>query len=547
MGQRHRQPAAGRRNALSGGRPALESVTDFGSNADQLTALGPENQQQRPVGAPSGPTGAPGAPGARVASPAWAAEPAQRTGQQSAMPKADDPVVPSTDPLLVPRGQMTFDVEGMENPGGRFHSRVAEWPGGASGVTIGRGYDVGERTRTEVIGHMTAAGIPLSTAEAYAGACGKTHEAARNYLREHGDDLPGITLEQQNALFQVAYNQLAADVVRISDQYATTLQERNPRREKGDFEVDFEKVNPAIRDMLIDLRFRGDYIPATRSRVQPCAIANDLPALLKVMRDRDFWASVPKDRFDRRVAFLESAVNGGPRPSLTASGPVPEAAVRAPATGGQAVGAVGGERGTRAAVPAAAAPATGENTRSGASWVATANSQGWTDSTDFSTFNGTWGPKARAFVEGLRNNGADVTVTAGLRHPNRATLMHYAWHVAAGSKTAAAANADCRARGIAIEWDHGDATRTRSAANALKNAFGLVHAAALTSNHIAGLAMDLNIRSVPRSLTMNGKTYQSGGKGNGTLDEDKVDHIGRDMGVIWFGSGDWVHWSVDGH
>ena len=52
--------------------------------------------------------------------------------------------------LKVPYGQLTFDVEGNDiedssKAGHRYFSRVVHWPGGASGVTIGRGYDFGQR------------------------------------------------------------------------------------------------------------------------------------------------------------------------------------------------------------------------------------------------------------------------------------------------------------------------------------------------------------------------------------------------------------------
>jgi uncharacterized protein YraI len=194
-----------------------------------------------------------------------------------------------------------------------------------------------------------------------------------------------------------------------------------------------------------------------------------------------------------------------------------------------------------------APPAAGNCQRSGAEWLEIANTCGWTNSTEFSALDPSWGPHAQAFVECLRAAGAQVHVAAGLRHPNRAFLMHYAWGVAQGQYTPAQANEACRGCGINIEWDHGTTAATRTAAQALVDAFGLVHQASLKSNHIRGLAIDVEISDLPASITVNGQTYTTERGASGEAAARSVAPIGRAMGVIWFGPGDVVHWSHDGH
>ena len=61
-------------------------------------------------------------------------------------------------------------------------------------------------------------------------------------------------------------------------------------------------------DLLIDLKYRGDYTPDSRVLVQPLASRNDLAGLAQVMKQRTNWPNVPKDRFERRVAFLDKAL-----------------------------------------------------------------------------------------------------------------------------------------------------------------------------------------------------------------------------------------------
>jgi hypothetical protein len=555
------------------------------------------------------------------------------------------------DPLQVDRGQLTFDAEG--NEGGRFHSRRAHWPGGASGVTIGRGYDLGHHAASQIQTDLTRAGISAGDAGRFAGAAGITGTAARDWLRSNGAGLPEITLEQQEALFGIAYGQLAGDVERISGNYARTMGERTGRG-RDEFEIDFARLHPAIRDVLVDLRYRGDYTPTTRQRVQPPAIANDLRALYDVMRDRAYWMEqrgVPEDRFNRRVRFLEAALGvggrqgGQPRAEAGAGGqqpatpaaqqpatqqptaapqqgepdagaaagapPAPQQPAQQPAAqaaqaaqgSGQRAGAQAtytvtasslnvrsapdagstrlgalrqGERVTgtdvgtgwiqisfqgqpafvsaqhvttgagQAQQPQERPQTTGNGQRSGANWVRIADQNGWSNTTAFSALDASWGPRAEAFVTELRSAGAQVRVTAGLRHPNRAFLMHYAWGVAHGQYTPAQANAACRGRGIDIEWDHGDQAASRAAAQALVNAFGLVRQASITSNHIRGLAMDIEISGLPASINMNGKTYSTQRGASGSAAAASVAPIGRDMGVLWFGAGDYVHWSQNG-
>ena len=56
-----------------------------------------------------------------------------------------------TELLIVESGQVTFDAEGNDIESSRYFSRVIHWPGNTeSGVTIGRGYDMGNRTKAKL-------------------------------------------------------------------------------------------------------------------------------------------------------------------------------------------------------------------------------------------------------------------------------------------------------------------------------------------------------------------------------------------------------------
>ena len=55
------------------------------------------------------------------------------------------------------RGVLTWEAEGSE--GGRYHSRVLHVPSNTSGLTIGRGYDMKDRSAAEAQKDLIAAGV----------------------------------------------------------------------------------------------------------------------------------------------------------------------------------------------------------------------------------------------------------------------------------------------------------------------------------------------------------------------------------------------------
>jgi hypothetical protein len=63
-----------------------------------------------------------------------------------------------------------------------------------------------------------------------------------------------------------------------------------------------------VIDLVVDLRFRGDYNGSTRALVQTLVARSDLPGLARAMKVRADWANVPNDRFQRRCNFLDQAL-----------------------------------------------------------------------------------------------------------------------------------------------------------------------------------------------------------------------------------------------
>ena len=204
-------------------------------------------------------------------------------------------IVTDANDFIVPRGQLTFDVEG--NEGGRWHSRTPHVPSESSGLTIGRGYDMKHRSREQIIKQMTDAGIAKATAEFYAGGAGLSGAKARDYMK--ATHLPEISPAEQKALFVITYAEIEQSTRKICD---------SPEVVKKYGAVDWDKLESTIRDLIVDLRYRGDYTAKTRELVQPCIVKNDLKALADVLSDREKWTNVPENRFARRAEYAKKAV-----------------------------------------------------------------------------------------------------------------------------------------------------------------------------------------------------------------------------------------------
>jgi len=62
-----------------------------------------------------------------------------------------------------------------------------------------------------------------------------------------------------------------------------------------------------VRDLVVDLRYRGDYTPSSRERIQSLLVANNATAIATLMADEAYWCGpekVPQDRFRRRRDYL---------------------------------------------------------------------------------------------------------------------------------------------------------------------------------------------------------------------------------------------------
>lgn len=210
-------------------------------------------------------------------------------------PQPPAPKVIEPNYFEVPHGQLTFDAEGSESP--PYFSRRPHVPGPWSGVTIGRGYDCRTKTAQEILDDMIFADIDQGVAQQFACAAELSGKDAEQYAASISTLT--ITPKQQWLLFQRVYYDLRDDVLRI-------CRKKDVVKKYG--KTNWDQLPVKVQDVVVDLRYRGDYTSTTRKKVQPILVANDRQAFYSLMSNRDYWVErhhVPEDRFTRRETHLQ--------------------------------------------------------------------------------------------------------------------------------------------------------------------------------------------------------------------------------------------------
>jgi len=190
-------------------------------------------------------------------------------------------------------GQLTFDAEGTE--GGPYHSRTLHVPRNTSGLTIGRGYDCKEKSPPKIAEDLIQAGLNPSDAQRLSMSSGLFGDEARAFIDAHQLRDFEISVEVQDRLFSLIYAELTADVKRIC---------AKPDCVAAYGSVDWPNLIQAMKDVLVDLRYRGDYTPASRKLIQAYIANNDIHGFSRILCDKSFWPTVPTDRFERRKQHL---------------------------------------------------------------------------------------------------------------------------------------------------------------------------------------------------------------------------------------------------
>jgi hypothetical protein len=217
----------------------------------------------------------------------------------SSTSRASRAISTSNNPLKVRFGQRTFDAEGLEQAG-RYFSRSISWPKlGNSGVTIGRGYDMGQRRPEQIIRELTRAGMGEDDARFLSRAAFKRGAAAGDFVTANKDFAPVMSLEVQKNLFEnVTTPEMVNDIKRIFNK---------PDAVEAYGRASWDDLTPAAQEIVFDLRYRGDYTPTTRRAIQTFLVHQDYEGLRAIINDTSYWKAlgVPEARIKERQAMAQ--------------------------------------------------------------------------------------------------------------------------------------------------------------------------------------------------------------------------------------------------
>ncbi|VVO41832.1 hypothetical protein PS691_05815 [Pseudomonas fluorescens] len=188
--------------------------------------------------------------------------------------------------LIVRRGQITFDAEGNDIPNSAYFSRRLHWPGGASGVTLGRGYDMRHRTRTSVYADLIAAGVDVVPAENFSRGAGLSSQAARDFVNTNKVAFGAISQQAQRILFE--------DVV--YPRYEAATQQQYSSGTTPDATV-WEQLDDRVKDIAVDLTYQQGSVWA---RQMPYISANNRNSLARYIQETPELAQYEQGRYRAR-------------------------------------------------------------------------------------------------------------------------------------------------------------------------------------------------------------------------------------------------------
>ena len=221
--------------------------------------------------------------------------------------------------LIVPKGQLTFDAEGNDIDSSIYFSRKSHIPNnngiviGNSGVTLGRGLDIGSPpsgasgqfpSKLNLQTMFDGAELNPKLSKWLLSIEGKTKKDGFNALKETTltDAELTITRKQQYLMFNYIYDYM---------EEKTKILMTKPDIKKAYGDVKWGSIPEKVKEVLVDLTYRGDNQPTSRKKIVPALVkdaldGNDSYDNFKTAMEvtSSSWVSVPLDRKQKRFQHL---------------------------------------------------------------------------------------------------------------------------------------------------------------------------------------------------------------------------------------------------
>ncbi|EJM7150458.1 peptidoglycan-binding protein [Vibrio parahaemolyticus] len=217
--------------------------------------------------------------------------------------------------LTVPKGQFTFDNEGNDIESSPYFSRKAHVPHnpggvviGQSGVTIGRGLDLGNPptgatgqspSKLDLRELFQVAELTPELSNWLLSVEGVKKEKALESLHSSGLDEDELTLtrKQQHLMFNAVYDFM---------EEKTRILLTKPDVQKVYGDVGWNELPLKVKDLLIDLTYRGDNHGRSRKVFVPALVLdkgfNDYSNFRNAMNELD---NIPPERMKLRLKWLD--------------------------------------------------------------------------------------------------------------------------------------------------------------------------------------------------------------------------------------------------
>jgi hypothetical protein len=213
----------------------------------------------------------------QVDMPNMVATPSQAATMQKTMPAA------ASDPAKLTPGQLlTYNAEGSYNKTNHPH-----WPGGTSGVTIGKGYDMGLRTVVQTKADLMRAGVDEARATQLANGAGLKGNDAAAYVIGHSRDAT-LSPDEEDKLFHISYAR--------KEREAKGVYGRVTKGVPG--AVNWDGLNPSMRAMATDFIYQGTGPAQMRAVSQ-----NNASSLIQYIQSNPDLMKFEKGR--GRINFLQ--------------------------------------------------------------------------------------------------------------------------------------------------------------------------------------------------------------------------------------------------
>ncbi len=157
---------------------------------------------------------------------------------------------------------------------GEANQSLIHWPNGASsGVTVGSGYDIGNRTAAQVVADLTAAGMSEAQAQAIAAGVGKKGTDAQAFVATYRDSIGEISQSVRDSLLAEEATRQAANAKGIAtsttplttssgDYLNARGREIKDNVPAGTYvltDSQWNALHPAMVALLTDLKYNGGF------------------------------------------------------------------------------------------------------------------------------------------------------------------------------------------------------------------------------------------------------------------------------------------------